>query len=86
LLLIEAMQDIPKDIENMSFEQAMSELEKIVRGLETGEITLSDSIANYLRGNALKLHCQKILDSAKLQVERIIKLENGEVQTEPFEA
>jgi exodeoxyribonuclease VII small subunit len=80
------MQDISKDIESMSFEQAMSELEQIVRSLESGEITLEHSIVNYTRGNALRLHCQKILDSAKLQVERIIKLENGDIKTEPFEA
>ncbi len=75
-----------QQINDMSFEQAMKELEAIVRKLEVGEISLDDSIKNYMRGNELKTHCQKTLNNAKLQVEKIIRSENGAVTTEPFDA
>ncbi len=75
-----------QQITEMSFEQAMKELEVIVRKLEVGEISLDESIKNYMRGNELKAHCQKTLNDAKLQVEKIIRSEGGAVVTEPFDA
>jgi exodeoxyribonuclease VII small subunit len=75
------MQDTEKNINDLSFEQAMSELEQIVRRLENGDISLNDSIKTYMRGTQLKNHCQKTLDEAKLQVEKIIKGEDGLITT-----
>ena len=48
----------------MSFEQALKELEVIVRKLEAGHGELESSIADYTRGTALKEHCQKRLAGA----------------------
>ena len=58
-------------IENMSFEQALGELETIVRGLEAGETELEKSITAYERGIALKKHCEAKLKEAEEKVAQI---------------
>ena len=55
-----------KSIESLSFEEAMGELETIVRGLESGQAKLDDSISSYERGTALKNHCETLLKQAQL--------------------
>lgn len=72
-----------KSVEKMSFEEALTELENIVRKLEQGDVELEQSIAIYERGAALKKHCQARLDAADLKVKQIIQGQNGEVATEP---
>ena len=53
-----------KDIKELTFEQALSELEEIVEKLEQGDIDLEDSIDIYERGTLLKTHCEEKLKSA----------------------
>ncbi len=65
------MSDVP-DPSGLSFEQALAELEKIVAELESGHAPLEQSIELYERGAALKTHCEKRLEAARLRVERII--------------
>jgi len=60
------------DIAGMSFEQALAELEKIVAELESGQAPLERSIEVYERGAALKAHCEKKLEAARLRVEKIV--------------
>ncbi len=74
------------DIAKMSFEQAMAELEAIVRRLEDGKGDLETSIADYTRGTALKEHCLKKLADARLKVEKIMKNADGTFATQPFDA
>lgn len=76
-----------KDIEAMSFEQALQELEAIVGGLEQGNVPLDQSIAQYERGEALKGHCQKLLKSAESKVEKIKTNSQGQATgTEPLDS
>lgn len=77
------MADKAKPVEKMSFEEALSELETIVRQLEQGDVELEQSIEIYERGAALKKHCQARLDAADLKVKQIIQGEDGQVKTEP---
>ncbi|MDF3046929.1 MAG: exodeoxyribonuclease small subunit [Candidatus Midichloriaceae bacterium] len=72
------------EIKNLSFEQSLSELENIVRKLESGSAELESSIDLYSRGIALKEHCEKILANAKLKVEKIISKDGEAVATEAF--
>lgn len=65
------MSDLTAEIAKMSFEQALEELEKIVGGLEAGNVPLDQSITQYERGEALRTHCQKLLSSAEAKVEKI---------------
>ncbi len=71
-----------KPVDKMSFEEALAELEVIVRQLETGDVELEKSIAIYERGAALKAHCDARLKSAELKVEQIVQGANG-LATEP---
>ena len=66
------------EIETMSFEQAMKELEATVGKLEHGEATLEDSIALYERGAALRQHCDAVLRQAEERVEKITLAANGQ--------
>lgn len=73
------------NIETMSFEQALRELETIVRKLETGQGELESSIRDYERGTLLKNHCQKKLSDAKMKVEKIISAADGKLATAAFD-
>ena len=59
------------DVSGLSFEAALDQLEKIVNGLERGDVSLDDSIRTYERGEALKAHCAKLLKAAEDKVEKI---------------
>jgi exodeoxyribonuclease VII small subunit len=63
------MTDTPVD--QMSFEVAMAELEKVVGQLEAGDVALQDSIALYERGAVLKKHCEAQLKAAEEKVAAI---------------
>lgn len=73
-------------IKDMSFEDALKELEGIVTKLERGDAPLEDSISIYERGAALKAHCEGKLKSAQLKVEKIVLDASGTAGTEPFDA
>lgn len=60
-----------KPVADMSFEDAMKELEAVVGRLESGDVPLEDSIRLYERGAALKEHCQKKLAEAEEKVAQI---------------
>ncbi|MEQ8586492.1 MAG: exodeoxyribonuclease VII small subunit [Thalassobaculaceae bacterium] len=65
-------------VDALSFEDALRELETIVETLEQGRGSLDDAIAAYERGAALKKHCQKKLEEARLKVEKIKLDESGQ--------
>ena len=58
-------------IEDLSFEDALKELESIVHRLETGEASLDDSIRLYERGDRLRQRCAERLDQAQARIEAI---------------
>ncbi len=65
-----------KEIEKMSFEEAINELETIIKSIDSGNETLESAIKNFEKGIELKKHCEKTLHNAKLKIEKISK--NGE--------
>jgi len=78
-----AARPILADIARMSFEDALAELEKIVRRLEEGKGKLDDEIAAYERGALLKRHCEAKLQEAQARVEKIVLGPDGSVSAEP---
>lgn len=68
-----------QNIRDLTFEQALAELEQIVKTLESGNIELDKSIAQYERGEKLKEYCSQKLQEAEARVEKI-NLSNGEIQ------
>ncbi|MDA0656351.1 MAG: exodeoxyribonuclease VII small subunit [Proteobacteria bacterium] len=73
------------DISKLSFEDALAELETIVRDLESGSRKLDDAITAYERGAALKKHCEEKLREAQTRIDKISLAPDGTPQTEPVE-
>jgi exodeoxyribonuclease VII small subunit len=71
------MADNNIEIQKMSFERAIDELESIVKRLEEGKVPLEESVAIYERGEALKRRCEELLRQAEARVERITLDANG---------
>ena len=69
------------DVNLMSFEDALVELEQIVRGLEGGQQKLEDAIAAYERGAALRRHCEAKLAEAEARVAAIVEHADGTLGT-----
>jgi len=74
---------IPPDVAKLGFEEALKELEDIVRDLEGGKGKLDDAIKSYERGAALKRHCENKLAEAQMRIDKIMLGTNGEVKAEP---
>lgn len=73
-------------VEEMSFEQAMTELEKVVGLLERGDVALEESISLYERGAQLKKRCEDKLKEAEEKVAAITLDGDGNpVGTKPVE-
>jgi exodeoxyribonuclease VII small subunit len=71
------------DIATMSFEEALVELEQIVRRLEGGQVKLDEAILSYERGAQLKQHCERKLNEAQQRVDRIVIGPDGAISAEP---
>lgn len=81
-----AKADVHKDVEKLSFEEALAQLETIVSQLESGNAELENSIELYERGTALKAHCEARLKAAEAKVEKIRLSASGEAAgTEPLD-
>ena len=75
-----------KPVEEMSFEEAMKELEAVVNKLDSGDVPLDASIALYERGAALKKRCKEELDRAEEKVAAItLDAEGKPTGTKPVE-
>jgi len=72
-------------VDTLGFEAALAELETIVRDLETGKVTLEQSIAAYERGMTLKNHCESKLRDAQMKIDKIVVGANGTITTAPFD-
>lgn len=72
---------MPKPPSELTFEQALAELEKIVARLESGELALEQALESHKRGLELARFCQQKLQAAQQQV----KVLEGEV-LRPLEA
>jgi exodeoxyribonuclease VII small subunit len=75
----------PAVAENLSFEDALQELEAIVKKMESGETKLEESISAYERGIALKNHCEKKLRDAQSKIEKLSIQKDGSVGLSAFE-
>jgi exodeoxyribonuclease VII small subunit len=73
------------DIARMSFEEAMRELDLIVRQIEEGRGELDQAITAYERGVALKRHCESKLKEAEARIEKITITAEGGVAVSAFD-
>lgn len=69
----------------LKFEEAMRRLDEIVRAMESGEIGVEESIAQYEEAMRLAAHCRQILDQAEQRIQQIQLDAAGRPQLSPYE-
>ena len=69
----------------MKFEEALKKLEKTVSDLESGELSLDDSLKRYEEGVRLAQFCSKKLESARRKVEILVKTSGWKLEAKPFD-
>lgn len=74
-----------EDNGELSFEEALSRLEAIVRELEAGRIKLDDAVNAYEQAVGLKNFCEKKLQKAKLKIEKIVVAPDGTPSLTPLD-
>jgi exodeoxyribonuclease VII small subunit len=74
---------VSEDKQELSFEDALAELESLVETLERGELSLEDSLESFERGVTLTKTCQKALKEAEQKV-RILSGDGTDAEAEPF--
>jgi exodeoxyribonuclease VII small subunit len=77
----------PKSVVELTFEQALDELDALVRKMESGDLSLDDALASYRRGAELARHCQGKLAVAEQEIRKLdgdvlTPLEPGELRGE----
>lgn len=71
--------------DQLSFEEALNQLETLVEGMEQGELSLEESLESYERGVALSRSCESALKAAEQKVE-ILSGNTPDAEPEPFES
>lgn len=73
------------NFEKLNFEDALAQLENIVRELEAGKIKLDDAVEAYEKATSLKRFCEDKLKKAQLKIEKINIAPDGTVTTQDFD-
>jgi exodeoxyribonuclease VII small subunit len=68
----------------LTYEEALGELEGILSKLEGEGLTLDETVTLYERGQVLAHYCQRLLDTVELRVQQLREDENGTTRVEPF--
>src|SRR3954469_23230852 len=77
---------MPEDnVTQLSFEDALAELEQIVRGLEGGTLKLDAAVQAFERGVKLRRHCEAKLAEVEARVEALVQRSDGSLGTRPLE-
>ena len=74
-----------KDQPNKKFETALEELEQVVEQLESGDLSLEDSLAAFEKGVGLVKLCNQKLTEVEKKVELLVKDKEGKLQLKPFD-
>lgn len=77
--------DAAESGKGLDFEQSMKRLETIVEELETGELSLEDSISRYEEGIGLSRKLTQVLDESEKRIERLVEQNDATPSTEPME-
>ena len=71
--------------QNKTFEEKMQRLEVIVRAMERGDVALDESLKLFQEGTELVRSCGKLLDEAKLQIQKVMTAADGSPVMEDFQ-
>ena len=69
---------------SLNFEKALKDLEKIVENLESGDLSLEESLKSFEKGIKLTRQCQGELEKAELKVQKLVE-DNGELKTKSLD-
>ena len=72
------------NMEELTFEEAIENLEKIVAELEEGNLSLDDSVKKFECGMKLSKYCNEIISKAEKEITILLEKENGEIEEENF--
>jgi exodeoxyribonuclease VII small subunit len=74
-----------KDANVKKFESALDDLEQVVEQLESGELSLEDSLAAFEKGVGLVKFCNQKLNEVEKRIEMLVKDKEGKLQLKAFE-
>jgi len=74
-----------KDSPNKKFETALEDLEQVVEQLDSGELSLEDSLAAFEKGVGLVKFCNEKLNEVEKKIELLVKDKDGKLQLKAFE-
>lgn len=74
-----------KDASGKKFESALEDLEQVVEQLESGELSLEDSLAAFEKGVGLVKFCNQKLNEVERKIELLVKDKEGKLQLKAFE-
>ena len=74
-----------KDATSKKFESALEDLEQVVEQLESGELSLEDSLAAFEKGVGLVKFCNQKLNEVEKKIELLVKDKEGNLQLKAFE-
>lgn len=72
--------------DNKSFEEMMQNLEAIAKDLESGDLSLDDSVKKFEEGMKISKECSKILENAEKKITILTKDSEGNLKEENFDA
>lgn len=78
------LEEYRAQVQGMTFEAAMEELERLVQELEQGGTDLDRSLEIYERAVVLRDHCRSVLDDGQRRIQKLIESADGTVRTEDF--
>jgi exodeoxyribonuclease VII small subunit len=73
-----------KDSQELKFEEAIADLEQVVEELESGDLSLEDSLAAFEKGVGLVRYCNQRLSEVEKKVELLVKDKEGQLQLKAF--
>lgn len=79
------LEPTPEQNENLTFEQAMARLEEIVRLLESGELSLDETVRLYEEGQRLRQFCEQKLNEAEKRIKMVTLADDGTIRVSDFE-
>jgi len=77
-----AKKDVKQDEQalDLSFEEAVEQVEAVIDGIENGEIGLEESIEQYERGMKLLTYCKTVLDRAEQRIAKLAADQSGKLK------
>ena len=78
------MEKNAEETRDLTFEEAMQQIEELLRSMENSSLSLNDTLAAFERGVGLTRFCQEYLDKAEQRIEFVIAASSGDLEIKPL--